>query len=41
MSDEDQITLKHRLLSLHVPMANDMEKITEAYAQGSPSAGQT
>ena len=40
-SPEDQITLKHRLLSLHVPMANDMKEITEAYAQGSPSAGQT
>jgi alpha-tubulin suppressor-like RCC1 family protein len=38
---EERINLKHQLLSLHVPMADDMEKTTEAYAQGSPSAGQT
>ena len=38
---EERINLKHQLLSLHVPMADDMEEIAKDYAQGSPSAGQT
>ena len=40
-SPEERIKLRHQLLSLHVPMADDMEEIAKAYAQGSPSAGQT